>query len=185
VAAYRESFVVYVACDPPALFWTGQGRLPLSADAVLPEDMIAVGAGRLINIPDFQQLINGTAERLTFGFSGVSDETLRLAFEEAPSVKGALVWLGRIDFGEDWQPLGPVEWEALFQAREMSISRQNQTGTAEQGITITLASGDTARSRAPNNFFTDADQRRKYPTDAIFSHVAGISQGTSRRWGPR
>jgi len=182
VAAYRESFVVYVASNPPALFWTGAGRLPIAADAVIPAPMVALGAGRLINIPDFQQLINGTAERLTFSFSGVSNETLRLAFEEAASVKNAFVWLGRITFDAAWQQVGPIEWEALFQAREMTISRQSPS---EQSVTITLANGDTARSRAPNNFFTDADQRRRYPTDAVFSHVAGISQGTSRRWGPR
>lgn len=185
MATYRESFVVYVACDPPALFWTGHGLLPLAADAVIPEPQIAVGAGRLINIPDFQQLINGTAERLQFGLSGISDETLALALEEATGVKGALAWLGRVTFGEDWQQVGPVEWEALFQVREMAVSRQNQTGVAEQSLTIMLASGDTARSRAPNNFFTDADQRRRYPTDAVFSHVAAMSQSTSRRWGPR
>lgn len=182
---YRESFVVYVACDPPALFWTGHGFLPLAPDAVIPSAQTAIGAGRVINIPDFQQLINGTAERLTFGFSGVSDQTLALALEESAGVRGALVWLGRITFDPAWQQLGPVEWEALFQVREMTISRQNQARVAEQTITISLASGDTARSRAPNNYFTDADQRRKYPTDAVFSHVAGISQGTSRRWGPR
>lgn len=185
MATYRESFVVYVACDPPAVFWTGQGRLPLAADAVLPSPLTAIGAGRLISIPDFQQLVNGTAERLQFAFSGVSDQTLALALGEADGVRGALAWLGRVTFDPDWQQSGPVEWETLFQVREMSAARQNQAGVAEQTITITLASGDTVRSRSPNNYFTDADQRRKYPTDAVFSHVAGISQGTSRRWGPR
>jgi hypothetical protein len=185
VAAYRESFVVYVACDPPAVFWLGNGRLPLAADAVIPSSVIAIGAGRIINIPDFQELINGTAERLQLGFSGVSDETVALALEEASQVRNAPLWLGLVSFDEDWQQDGPVQWEQLFQLREMSVSRQNQAGVAEQTITITVASGETARSKAPNNYFTDADQRRKYPTDAIFSHVAAISQGTSRRWGPR
>lgn len=185
MASYRESYVVYVACDPPAVFWLGHGRLPLAVDAVIPSPVVALGAGHIINIPDFQELINGTAERPQLGFSGVSDETVDLALGEASEVRGAPVWLGLISFDADWQQDGPIEWQQMFTLREMSVSRQNQAGVAEQTINITLVSGETARSKAPNNFFTDADQRRKYPTDAIFSHVAGISQGTSRRWGPR
>lgn len=185
MASYRESFIVYIACDPPAIFWTGHGPLRLPADAVLPTDVVAPGAGELVSIPDFQQLMDGTAERLQFVFSGVSDRTLDLAFEEAESVRNALVYLGRIDFGPDWQPLGPVEWEAMFQARELLITRDGSGDQATQSLSFTLASGDTARSKSPNAFWTDADQRRKSPTDTIGSHVAGITMGTSRRWGPR
>ncbi len=185
MASYRESFIVYIACDPPAIFWTGHGPLSLAADAVIPAPLIALGAGYLIEIPDFQQLMDGTAERLSFVFSGVSDETLKLAFEEAPSVRGALVHLGRIDFDQDWQPLGPVEWEAMFQAREMNITRDGSGDNITQSLTFTVASGDSARSKSPNAYWTDADQRRRSPTDAIGSHVAGITAGTTRRFGGR
>jgi hypothetical protein len=185
VADHRESFIVYIACDPAALFWTGVGLLPLIADAVLPEPMTALGAGTLVNIPDFQQLMDGTAERLQFIVSGVNDETLRLAFDDAPSVRNALAWLGRITFDKDWQQTGPIEWEAMFQARELTISRTSDGNATSQAISLTVVGGDSARSRSINSYFTDADQRRRSPTDAIFSHVAGITAGTSRRWGPR
>lgn len=185
MASYRESFIVYIAAESPAIFWTGFGPLPLPADAVLPEDMIALGAGDLVNIPDFQQLMDGTAERLPFILSGVSEETLILAFEEAPGVRNALVYLGRIDFDADWQQVGPVEWEALFQAREMLISHDGSGDQITQSITFTVASGDSARSKSPNAYWTDADQRRKSPTDAVGSHVAGITAGDTRRFGGR
>lgn len=184
---YNEGYIVRIDCDPVALFWSGLRPLRIPADYVVgPDGATAFGAGALVNIPDFQQLINGTSERLDFQLSGVSAETLRLAVEESASVAGARVDLGRMDFDQYWQPLGPVEWEATFEARSLSVSQ----GVAQQGqtptrtLTLSIASGDTIRARAPFAFFTDADQRRKYPTDAIFSHVAEIGSGVTRRTGP-
>lgn len=186
MASYRESFVVRIACDPPALFWTGVGWLGLAADSVIPEPAIALGMGHIISIPDFQQLINGTAERLEYVLSGVSQETVRLAIDDAESVRGARVDFGRIGFGADWQQDGPIEWEAVLECRKLSVNRPVFTGgKITRSITLLLASGDTHRSRSSNAHFTDADQRRKSPTDAVFSQVAGITAGTSRRWGPK
>lgn len=183
---YRESYIVRIACDPPALIWSGFGPLALPADNVIPEDAIALGAGELVNVPDFQQLMSGTAERLDFQLSGVSQETTRLALEDAPSVRGARVDIGRIDFGPDWQPIGPIEWEATFQARSLNVSRPAADGgKITRTITLSIAHGSTARRRAPLAFFTDADQRRRSPTDRIFDRVAGINGGTTRRFGPK
>lgn len=184
MAFYRESIIVRIDCDPVALLWSGLGPLLVPADIVMPEDAIALGGGELVDVPDFQQLINGTTERLQFTVSGVNDETVRLALEDAPSVRGARVDVARAYFDEAWQLVG-VEWEAVFEARSLSVSRPlTQDGQVTRTITLTIVQGDSVRSRAPNSFFTDADQRRAHPTDAIFSHVAGISAGTSRRFGP-
>lgn len=184
MAAYRESIIAYIACDPPAILWSGFGPLPVPPDAVIPEAMTALGGAELVSVPDFQQLINGTAERLDFTLSGVSHEVVRLALEDAPSVRGAAVHIGTVHFDEDWQ-LSSIEWENVFQGRALSVSRPTeQNGQVSRSITLTIVQGDTTRARSKNAYFTDADQRRKSPTDAIFSHVAGINAGTSRRFGP-
>lgn len=185
MAFYRESIVARIDCDPPCLLWSGFGALPLSADAVIPAPAVALGGAELVSIPDFQQLINGTAERLDFTLSGVSEETLRLALEDAPSVKGARVDIGTVHFDGAWQ-VESVEWEATFEARSLKISRPaEQGGQISRSITLTIVQGETTRTRAKYAFFTDADQRRKSLTDSIFSHVGGINAGTSRRFGPR
>lgn len=188
MATYRESFIVRIACDPPALFWTGFGDLPLVTDAVIPDDVIVQGAGDLINIPDFQQLMNGTAERINVVLSGVSAGALRLAVEDAATVSGAPVDIGRIDFDSDWQQDGAVEWEATFEARKLSVSRpsSNDDG-ATRTITLVIVAGESTRSRSQNAHFTDADQRRRPGSedDAICDHVAEMAQGISRRWGPK
>lgn len=185
MVGYRESIVARIDCDPVALLWAGYGLLPLPADAVIPAGgEMALGGGELLSIPDFQQLIGGTAQRLEFSLSGVSAETVRLALEDAPSVKGARVDVGTAHFRDDWS-LENVEWENVFTAKSLKISRpQEQNGQISRTISLTIVQGDTRRSRIINSFFTDADQRRKYPTDAVFSHVAGISAGTTRRFGP-
>jgi hypothetical protein len=185
MALYRESIIVRIDCDPPALLWSGLGSLPVPADAVIPEDAVALGGGELVSVPDFQQLIGGTAERLDFVVSGVDDQTVRLALEDAPSVRGARVDIGTLQFDADWQ-LSVVEWENVFEARSLSISRpqQGSDGKVVRSITLTIVQGSTLRSRANLAFFTDADQRRRSADDTVFSHVAGINAGTSRRFGP-
>lgn len=183
---YRESIVVRIACDPPVLLWGGVGPILLGPDAVIPDAAIPLSAGELISFPDFQQLVAGTAERLDVVFSGVSERIVALAQEESMNVAGSRVDLGRIDFGRDWQPLGPIEWEAAFEARSLSVSRPVASGEQiVRSITLTIVAGDTIRSRAPNAFFTDADQRRRSPDDNAAANTGVYSGGTTRRFGPK
>ncbi|WP_447724639.1 hypothetical protein [Sphingomonas koreensis] len=183
---YRESIVVRIACDPPVLLWGGVGPIELGPDAVIPEVETALGGGELINFPDFQQLVAGTAERLDFLLSGVSEQTVALAQEESTNVAGARVDIGRIDFGYDWQPLGPIEWEGVFEARSLSVSRPSTSGgMVTRSITLTIVSGDTTRSRAPNAYFTDADQRRRNAADNAAANTGVYSGGSTRRFGPK
>ncbi len=182
--AYRESIVVYIETDQPAVFWTGHTDLLLPADDVLDAPTIASGAGELVDLPELEGLLNGTAQRVDVTMSGVSPDVIRYAQEEAPQVPGCAVRIGRVSFDEDWQLAGPVEWEWSGEGQKLTVgSDPNSNGRVRQ-IIFSVAAGDTTRSRSPFAFFTDADQRRDFPTDAFFSHVAGINAGTSRRFGP-
>lgn len=184
MALYRESFIFRLETDEPAMLWTGHGDLLLPPDDILPSATIALGGGDLVNLPDLEQLINGTAQRIEVTLSGVSERTVQLAAEEAREVSGASAYIGRIQFDEQWQQSGPVVWEWSGEGRGLVVGGDDGEGGRTRTITLKLGSGDTTRSRAPLAFFTDADQRRDFPTDAFFSHVAGINAGTSRRWGP-
>lgn len=185
MAQYRESFIFRLETDEPAMFWSGFGDLLLPADLVLPEPTLVLGGGDLVNLPDLEQLINGTAQRVEVTLSGVAQRSATLAAEEAEQVSGAPAFIGRIQFDEAWQQQGPVVWEWAGEGRGLSVSGDEaDNGRRTRSITLKLGSGDTTRSRAPLAFFTDADQRRDFPDDTVFSHVAGINAGTSRRWGP-
>lgn len=182
---YRESFIFRIETDTPAMLWTGHGDLLVPADGVvLTSPEIALGGGGLIDVPDLEQLLNGVAQRLEISLSGVNDAALVYAQEEAPQVPGAPVWIGRIEFDENWQPTGAVEWEWNGEGRGLTINRQDGDPPSRT-VVLKVVAGDTTRSRSAVSFFTDSDQRRKHPTDAIFSHVGQINAGTSRRWGPK
>lgn len=182
---YREVYIFRIDTDPVVLFWSGHGDLLVPADAVIGEDdAIALGGGELINVPDFTQLINGVAERVEFSLSGVSEQTIAFAQEEAEDIPGARVDIGRMDLGEDYQQTGVVEWEWTGEARKLSVSSEATPEGRARSITLTVAAGDTTRSRSPLAFFTDADQRRRSADDDVFTHVALINSGTTRRWGP-
>jgi len=157
-------------------------------DPVLEDDLSPViyfGGGELISAPDFQQLINGIAERLDATISGVTAETVRLALEESPSVKGAALNIGTVQFDDDWQLSGTVAWQAEFRIDTLTVSSQAAESGRTRAIALSIGTAETGRSRAPVSFFTDADQRRRSPTDRFCDHVAGITAGTSRRFGPR
>jgi hypothetical protein len=175
----RQSILLRIASDPIARIWSGVGDLVIPADIVEASPALYLGGGALVNIPELEQVINGTANRLDITVSGVNTETVALAIEESASVKGAKVHVGNVYFDADWQ-IDDVEWIAVLRADTLTPARQGST----RSITLSMGTDDTDRSRAPVAFWTDADQRRRSPTDRFFDHIAGISSGTSRRFGP-
>jgi hypothetical protein len=180
----KKSLLFRIASDPVGRVWGGHGDLEIPADIVEAEPALYLGGGQLLNIPDLDHLINGNATRLDIGVNGISAETLRLALEDAPSVKGADVHIGIAYFDDDWQ-LAEVEWLSKLRSDKLGIDSQPSENGRTRSIALSIGTDFTDRSKAPVALFTDADQRRRSPTDAIFDHVAGISSGTSRAYGPR
>lgn len=181
--SYRESYVFYIKTPDPAVFWSGHGPLLLPSDDVVPSPVLIAGAGELVDIPALEQLINGKAQRLEVTLSGVNDTTVALAVDEATTVPGSEVWIGRIEFDANWQ-IAAVEWEWTGEARGLSIGSQSNGGNRVRTLTLSVVAGDPSRRRPALAYFTDADQRYDFPDDDAFSNVAGINAGTTRRFGP-
>lgn len=185
MAEVRESYLIKIDHpEDPARIWSGVGNLVVPADIVEPVPATYLGAGELLDVPDFQQLINGVAERVEFTVSGVSNETIRLALEDAPGVKNCGVYVGRVDFDKDWQILS-VEWEATYRADFLSVESEAANGRRVRTIKLSVGSDDTGRSYAPASYFTPADQRLRSATDIIFDHVPAMNRGIHRIFGPR
>jgi hypothetical protein len=102
MATYRRSILFRLAADPIARFWSGYGDLDVAADTIDPEGARYIGAGALLDVPALKALVNGAADRLDFVLEGVSGHTLRLAQEDAATVKDALVLIGEQSFDADW-----------------------------------------------------------------------------------
>lgn len=181
--SYRESFVFYIDTPDPAVFWSGHGPLLLPADDVVPTPIMIAGAGELVDIPALEQLINGKAQRLDAIMSGVSEETVAIAADEASTVPGCAVNIGRIEFDDAWQ-ITAVDWEWSGEARGLTVSSQQGDQGRTRSITLAVVAGDPSRRRPALAYFTDADQRFDFPDDEAFSNVSGITAGTTRRWGP-
>lgn len=179
----NESFGIRIGTPEPARLWSGVGDLDIPADGIEDAPARYLGGGELLSAPDFQQLVNGIAERLDIQVSGVSAETLRLALEDAPDVKGADVHLVTFLFDDNWQ-LVSVSYEALFRADNLLVDSKPDENGRVRTLTLSIGSDNTSRSRGELLFFTDAHQRRRSPDDAIFSHVGTITVGKSRRFGP-
>lgn len=185
MAEVRESYLLKIDHpDDPARIWSGVGNLVIDADIVESAAATYLGAGELLSVPDFQQLINGVAERVEFTVSGVSEETMRLALEDAPGVKNCGVFVGRVDFDSDWQIIA-VEWEATYRADVLSVESEAANGRRVRTIKLSVGSEDTGRSYAPASYFTPSDQHLRASDDDIFDHVPAMNRGISRIFGPR
>lgn len=185
MAISRRSWLLRIDSDPACYLWTGLGILETPADAVDAGGATWLGAGHLISVPSLQALINGVAERANFILSGVDAETLRLAREDKETVKGAEVRVGHVDFDADWQLDGGITWEWLGIADALRVESRYADDGRVRSVILMVGSADTARSNPRFTYWTDASQRLRSPDDAFCDHVAMISSGVTRRFGPR
>jgi hypothetical protein len=167
----------------PFRMWLGVGDCRAGIDA---EDegeggagAIYRGMGEMLNVPAFQQLINGTAERVSFTLSGVPPRAIELAAEESDEVKGAPLNVGLGAFDADWQLVAPPVWLKRFVVDFLSVQMQ-QSGMDEAVHTISLSARSifTGRRRPGLSFFTDDDQQARSPGDRFCEHVRRYSNET-------
>lgn len=185
MAISRISWVMRIASDPVCYLWTGFGDLETPADAVDGSGATWRGAGGLVGIPGLRALINGVAQRVTFTLSGVNAETLRLAREDKNSVKGAEVRIGHVQFDADWQLVGGVNYEWLGIADAVRVESRYSDDGRVRSIVLMVGSAETMRANPRFTYWTDASQRLRSADDAFCDQVAMISQGVTRRFGPR
>lgn len=184
MAIYRRSYIFRLASDPVCALWTGLGPLVTPPDDVDPEGATWLGAGEILSLPALKALINGVAERVKFSLSGVSAESLRLAQEDRATVQNAELRIGWVEFDDDWQIVGAIHWDWLGVADVIEVESSATDNGRARTISLQVASADVLRSNPILAFWTDADQRKRSPDDAFCNHVAEISLGSTRRFGP-
>lgn len=185
MALYHRSIVWRLACDPVARLWSGIGDIQLPANRLDARPQIYKGAGALLSVPSLKQLINGIAERVDFTVSGVTPETIRLALEDRDTIKGASLHVGYVEFDSDLQIANGPIWDWHGVADILSTDRQPAEIGGQRTISLSVAASDTDRANPSLAWWTDADQRKRSPTDRAFDRVAGINAGSTRRFGPK
>jgi hypothetical protein len=180
---YRRTILFRLACDPVLRLSSGFAPMRVPANARDAAAEIYKGGGDLLSVPTIRQYINGASDRLEVSLSGVSDDTLRLLKEDRPSVRNAAADFGWALHDENWAITGVI-WKRRGFADVPTISSEDGEGSRTRTISLSIRADDTFRSNPQPAYWTDADQRLKSPTDAIFSHVAQIALGATRTFGP-
>jgi hypothetical protein len=167
----------------PFRMWLGIGDCEAGIDAEDGDGSIYKGMGEMLNVPAFQQLVNGTAERVQFALSGVPQRAAQLASMEADEVRGTPLHIGLGVFGRDWQLIEAPVWLKRFVVDYLSLQRQQQgTDPAVYTISLSARSIFSGRRRPGLSFFTDEDQQRRSPGDLFCEHPRRYSQLESKAW---
>jgi hypothetical protein len=175
----RRLVLLRFGTDPVARICSGANPIRLPGNAVDAEPEYYLGGGKLVEVPELEQVINGTAQRIDITVSGVSKATVALFRDESAGLQGAPVHIGVAHQDAAWQ-ITEVEWLGELRC-DVPASQHSRSS---RSISISLGSENTDRSKAPLTLWTPADQRRRSPTDQFFDGVPGLSQGTSRKFGP-
>jgi hypothetical protein len=163
--------------------WLGIGDCEAGIDAEDGAGEIYKGMGEMLNVPAFQQLINGVAERVTFQLSGVPSRAVQLAAGEADDVKGVPLNVGLGVFDQDWQLVDQPVWLRRYIVDFLTVARQQQ-GTEEAIYTVSLSTRSifTGRRRPGLSFFTDEDQQRRSAGDRFCEHARRYAQLEAKAW---
>jgi hypothetical protein len=174
---------ITMADGQPFRMWLGIGDCEAGIDAEDAGGAIYKGMGEMLNVPAFQQLINGVAERVSFQLSGVPARVVELASAEAADVKGVALHVGLGVFDEDWQLIDSPIWLKRFIVDYPSLRLQQQgTDEAIYSVALSCRSVFTGRRRPGLSFFTDEEQQRRSPGDRFCEHVRRYAQGESKAW---
>lgn len=180
-----------MSSTPPLHLWLGLSDIEMgtaSSGALIGETAVYTGAGRLLDLPDLELMINGLAEQVTFGISIEEDLYGRFLSgldASPPEVRGARVVVGIAPLDARWQPLTEIIplWTGTgdFWGVEHEPP-EDPTKSALRKISLTIGTGDTSRAQPRLLSFTDASQKRISPTDRFFERVARYVQQYIVAW---
>ena len=179
----RVSFFMRIDTVTPVRAWAGVGDFVLPVDAIETDGGTYKGVGLINDMPSFQQLVNGVAQRVDFSLSGVDARIAALADEDAAEVRSKRVNVGLQFLDEEWQPLAGIIWVWEGEAdviKKASVS----TPDFQRFNTVTLSVGSltTGRRRPVLSSFTGPQQRRRSPDDAFCDRTGLYSQGSEIKW---
>lgn len=180
----RYAGLVRVDTPDPVRLWTGVGDLPVDDSTFDADGAIYQGGGRLIDLPGFQRLINGIAERVTFTLNNITDDMRTLVYDIAPDVHGAAVRFGLVIFDADWAQVGPVRW--LKRGRIDTIETVNEPdgkGNRVKSIELSAGSFFTGRKVPGSGTWTNADQQsRPGSEDDRFCERTPLMTQAVKKW---
>lgn len=173
----------------PFRMWLGVGDCRAGIDAKDFDGATYYGLGEMLNVPSFQQLVNGAADRTEFHVSGVSQRLAEVASGEAGDVKNVPLYVGVAAFSQAWQLLAQPTWIRRFTVDYLSLHReQSRSGNGDvrdvRTISLSVRTAFTGRRRPKASYFLDADQQALSSGDR-FCERAGLYTVDATKVWPR
>lgn len=178
-------FMNLATTPTPVRLWLGIGKIEPGVNTIDLTGAAYSGFGELIDVPSVQQLINGTAERVEFRLSGVSEEILALAASEASTVKTKRCSLGIGIMDSGWRLLGAIHWMRHYRSDFLFVDETLVDAPGNpvvRTVVLSVGSATTGRRRPGLSYLTDQDQQRLSPGDRFCERTNFYSRGTSKVW---
>ena len=178
-AIYRLGIFIRIDGLSPVLrFWLGIGDAVAIVDATDGTGATYSGLGQLLDVPAFNQVINGAADRFDVKLSGVSADVINMASTEADTIKGQPLNIAVGMFDKAWALIGNPSPLKRLVCDYVMLEGDAQRRT----VGISARTQFTARRRPQIAFFTDEDQKRISSTDRFCESVARYNTGTVKNW---
>lgn len=177
------SWLLYIDSDEPVRAWSGVGRLPLAAWGADEVGGDYLGLGVLVDVPSLQQLVNGVAQRLEIGLSGVDAQISELANDGASEIRARSTVIGMLFMDDHWQPLAAPLAVWFGEADAIRSDRQSSpNGEQTRSITLSAGSTTTGRRRPRYSYYTRAQQRARSSDDAFCDRVSLMTTDRELKW---
>lgn len=178
--------------DQVIRLWLGVGKIRPGTNALDASANVEYkGFGEIAELPAFLSNTDGSADRVTFSFSGIPPAVFA---QIAPHVGAQQILIqgkpcaaGYAIMGKRWELLGVIRWQWDGFADFLAL-RQPTSDSPDQPETWTLelSCGDawTGRRRAGRSYWSDQDQQSRYPGDRGCERTVLLT-GTQKVWPPR
>ncbi len=163
--------------------WSGHGDFLAPTDTLEPmENPLYSGAGELLGLPEFSQLINGEADRVDFKLSGLGEQAAALADKTAGDIEGAPVRVGVIVLDAALQPATGVLWLWFGEADVLTPEYDGQSDPPTYSLTLSAATQSASRKRNAIIYYSATQQQQRSPGDKGCDRVTIFVTGHRLAW---
>lgn len=144
-----------------------------------------LGLGTLLDAPDIEHIIDGTADDVSFRLSAISRDLEDYVSSNAVKVRGRRVNLGLMAFDSAWQPATPIIPIAQYSASHLTVSSSPGDGPASPNtltLTLTCKVGDTSRSRGQPVHWVPNQWKAQHEGSTFTDRTPRYQRGATVTW---
>lgn len=173
-----------IDCDPALHVWMGVNDIPAGFDSIDGDGVVYLGGGRLVEVPTLEVLVNGKADSVEFGISGIDPVTAQRVIDEMPEIRGCDVHIGIMTLDQYYQPMGRIVplWIGTASHTTDAMPPVNGNGDRTITLSLTVLTGNGTRSRPSLSMWSAPHQKALYPTDKFCDGTARLARGVAPAW---